>query len=94
MYGLSGGAERWLKIDLDLTEPPDSYARQALSVVGRRPFIPFFGATTGFVVNYTPDHALRFDLEGTPVETLARAYRPGEVTLYLKGREFELRILN
>ena len=32
-------------------------------------------------MNYTPDHAVRFDDEGQPVETLARAYRPGEVTV-------------
>jgi hypothetical protein len=42
--------------------------------------------TTGFVVNYTPDHAMRFDLEGKPIETLARAYQPGEVVLCLGGR--------
>jgi hypothetical protein len=28
----------------------------------------------------------RFDLEGKPVETFVRAYRPGEVTLYLGSR--------
>jgi hypothetical protein len=44
-------------------------------------------------VNYTPDHAVRFDVEGRPVETLTRAYRAGEVTLYLGGRPFPLRVL-
>jgi hypothetical protein len=34
-----------------------------------------------------PRHAVRFDLEGRPVETLAHAYRPGEVTLYIGGRK-------
>jgi hypothetical protein len=85
-YGLSGGADRWLKVPLDLGQPWDTYAAQALSVVKRTPVVQFFGPTTGFVVNYTPDHAVRFDLDGRPVETLTRAYRPGEVTLYLKGR--------
>ena len=41
----------------------------------------FFGATTGFVVNYDPDQSIRFDLDGNPVEALSHAYRPGEVTL-------------
>ena len=93
MYGISGGAERWLKISLDLDEPPETYAEQALSVVQRTPVVPFFGPTTGFVVNYTPDNAVRFDMEGRPVEIFAHAYRPGEVTLYLGNRELRLRIL-
>ena len=54
----------------------------------RTDLLQFFGATTGFIVNYTPDHAVRFDLEGRPTETLSRAYRPGEVTLYLGRRPF------
>jgi hypothetical protein len=92
-YGISGGAERWLKISLDLDEPPETYAEQALSVVQRTPVVQFFGPTTGFVVNYTPDNAVRFDMEGRPVEIFAHAYRPGEVTLYLGNRELRLRIL-
>jgi hypothetical protein len=41
----------------------------------------------------TPDYAVRFDVEGRPIEPLSRAYRPGEVTLYLSGRPFSLRVL-
>jgi len=36
-----------------------------------------FGKVEGFVINYTPDHAIRFDLLGNPVETLGAAYRRG-----------------
>ena len=84
--GLAGGAERWLKIPLDLSQPPLSYSVQALAVVRETPVVPFFGVTTGFIVNYTPDHAVRFDCEGRPVEGLTRAYRPGEVTVTLARR--------
>ena len=87
-FGLSGGADRWLKIPLDLSQLPESYAEQALSVVRRTPVVQFFGPTTGFIVNYTPEHAVRFDLEGRSVETLTCAHRPGEVTLSLSGRQF------
>lgn len=73
--------DRWLRIPLDLSEPPVTFAAQALTVVRRTPFVQFFGTTTGFVVNYDPDHAIRFDLDGNPVKVLNRAYRPGEVTL-------------
>ena len=77
LYGIRGGAERWLKIPLDLSQPRRTYAAQALSTAQRTPIVPFFGPTTGFVVNYTPDHAVRFNLEGSPIETLTHAYRPG-----------------
>jgi hypothetical protein len=86
-FGITGGAERWLVIPLDHSQPPLSYAAQALAVVRRTPVVQFFGATTGFIVNYTPDHAVRFDLQGKPVETFTRAYRPMEVTLTLGRRE-------
>jgi hypothetical protein len=93
MYGISGGADRWLKIPLDLSQPQETYAAQALAVVKKTPIVQFFGPTTGFVVNYTPDHAVRFDLDGLPVETLTHAYRPGVVTLYLGNRPFPFRFL-
>jgi hypothetical protein len=75
-----------VEIPLDLSESPSTYAEQALVVVRKTPVVEFFGPTTGFIVNYSPDYAVSFDLEGRPVETLARAYRPGEVTLYLGSR--------
>jgi hypothetical protein len=86
IFAVTGGAERWLRIPLDLSQPPVSYAAQALVVVRRMPYVKFFGLTTGYVVNYTPDHAVRFDCEGRPLENLTRAYRPGEVTITLGRR--------
>jgi len=45
--------------------------------------LPGFGIVTGFVINHTPDYAVRFDLDGNPVETLDKAYRRGRV--YMQG---------
>ena len=70
MFGVTGGAERWLKIPLDTSQSPVTYAEQALAVVRETPTVQFFGLTKGFIVNYTADHAVRFDLEGRPMETL------------------------
>lgn len=83
IYGLSGGAERWLRIPLDLSQSPVTFAAQALAVVERTPTVPFFGPTTGFIVNYTPDRAVRFDLEGAAVEQFGRAYDPGTVEVFV-----------
>ena len=87
IFGISGGAKRWLNIPLDLAQSPVTFATQALGFVRQTPVVPFFGPTTGFVINYTPDRAVRFDLEGNPVECLPCAYFPGDVTLTLGNRK-------
>ena len=51
-----------------------------------RKFVPYFGETLGFVINYTPDEAVRYNLEGHPVEILEEAYRPGEIEIRIGGR--------
>jgi len=92
--GLTGGARRWLHIDLDLSQPPISFIEQVLQALpkkaplgsnGRRR-VMFFGEALGFIVNYSPDQALRCDLDGRPLEVLEKAYRPGDVRLSLGGR--------
>src|SRR5215203_5231463 len=94
MCGFSGGIERWLVIRFDTREPPVSYIRQALAALPQklnhaadgRKYVTFFGRALGFIVNYSPDEAVRCDLDGRPVEVLPKAYRPGEVTLSLGGK--------
>ncbi len=90
-YGMTGGPERWLKIPLDLSQPPVTYAVQAHEVVAKTPFVPFFGKTTGFVVNYTPDSAVSFDLDGNPVEHFGRAYIPGQVEVFIGKQKLPAR---
>jgi hypothetical protein len=90
-YGLTGGPERWLKIPLDLSLSPLSYAVQAHEFVARTPFVPFFGPTTGFIVNYTPDSAVRFDLVGDPVEHFDKAYIPGQVEVFIGKQKLPAR---
>ena len=90
-YGMTGGPERWLKIPLDLSQPPVTYALQALEFVAKTPFVPFFGPTTGFVVNYTPDSAVSFDLDGNPIEHFDRAYRPGQVEVFIGKQRLPVR---
>jgi len=82
-YGMTGGPERWLKIPLDLSQPLVTYALQAHEFVAKTPFVPYHGRTTGFIVNYTPDSAVRFDLDGNPIEHFDRAYIPGQVEVLI-----------
>jgi hypothetical protein len=37
------------------------------------PGVAFFGATRGIVVNYSPDNAVEYDLEGNMLATLSKA---------------------
>jgi hypothetical protein len=49
--------------------------------------VPAFGKPIGFVINYSPDQAVRFDPNGQPVAILNKAVRPGTaVLLRLGGR--------
>jgi hypothetical protein len=95
--GVTGGAERWLVIPFDLSKPPISYIKQALEAlpekvrVGRdgKWFVPFYGEVLGVIINYSPDQAVRCDIEGEPLEVLPKAYRAGEITLSLGGTPVE-----
>ena len=92
--GLTGGTGRWLTIRFDVFRPPITFVEQALTALptmtrkgieGRRG-VMFFGQVLGFVINYDPDRAVRFDLTGAPLEVLPKAYRTGEVVLSFGGR--------
>ncbi|MGB8901090.1 MAG: hypothetical protein WCC90_18430 [Methylocella sp.] len=79
------GVEKLLRIDLDTTQRPVSFVRQVLNRLPEG--VPAFGKPIGFVINYSPDQAIRFDLNGQPTTILDKAVRPGTaVLLRLGGR--------
>lgn len=89
MFLLSGGPDAYLKINLDLKQPPITYAGQAAKIVRDTICVRFFGNPIGFIVNYSPDCAIRFDLEGTPLEVSERAYEPGSGSIEFGGRQID-----
>jgi hypothetical protein len=79
------GVEKLLRIDLDATQGPVSFVRQVLDRLPEG--VPAFGKPMGFVINYSPDKAVRFDSNGQPIAMLDKAVRPGTaVLLRLGGR--------
>ena len=86
MCALTGGPDRWLRIALDTTRPLLTFAEQALAAARREGAVLFYGAVTGAIVNYSPDRAVCFDLEGNPVRVYDQAYSPGAVTVSLGRR--------
>jgi hypothetical protein len=79
------GDSKLLRIDFDLENDSGSYIQQALQKIPKGT-IPAFGMPVGVVVNYSPDHAIRFDLEGMPLEFLGKAYHVGQPRLLMKGQ--------
>lgn len=86
------GVDRLRRVDFDLSKSPETYVQQALDGLrqklaeGKSDQIPTFGKPVGVIVNYSPDHAVRFDLDGNAIEALDRAYRLGEATLSIGNR--------
>ena len=76
------GVERLLRLDLDHALDPVTYVTQAMDGLKQRltrwkGVLPAYGRPVGFIVNFSPDSAVRFDLEGKAVEILDQAYRLG-----------------
>lgn len=87
---MTGGIGRWLIIRLDREQPPVTFVQQAVHAMQKlrsnsegHKGVPFFGRALGFTINYTPDQAVRFNLEGEPLEVLPAAYKPGVIQLRL-----------
>jgi hypothetical protein len=78
------GVEKLLQIDLDATQGPVSFVRQVLDRLPEG--VPAFGKPIGFVINYSPDKAVRFDPNAQPIAILDKAVRPGTAVLRLGGR--------
>jgi hypothetical protein len=55
--------------------------------------LPAFGRPMGFAVNYSCDHAVRFDLEGNALEVLPGAYRIGQTEFLLRGKPVPSEVL-
>ena len=85
------GVDVLLRLDFDLSSAPATFLAQSLDGLRQRlarwqGCLPAYGRAVGIVVNYNPDRAIRFDLEGNAVELFDRAYRPGVVQFAIGGR--------
>lgn len=87
------GVDQLKRIDLDPDSSPLTFIDQTFAGLRQKlkrwhGSIPTFGKPIGIILNYSPDHAVRFDLDGQPVEEFDRAYRLGHATLSIRGREY------
>jgi len=88
----------WLGIDLrvplDATANVITFPAQAMAGIKEqleryrfKGQIPTLGKPTGFIVNYSPDKAVQFDLDGNPLLAFDRSHRPGKPSFSIKGRK-------
>ncbi len=88
------GVDQLLRIEFDLTTEPASFVQQALKGIKdklrrwKSDELPAFGKPTSVIVNYSPDQAVQYDLQGQPMAVLDRAHRLGQARLMIGKREF------
>lgn len=81
------GVDRWLRIEFQDPQRPLGFVREALAAV-RGPLRGSpFGLATGFVINYREDYAVRFDLQGNPLEVYSEPHRSGQASLRMGSRD-------
>jgi hypothetical protein len=85
------GVDNLLRLDFETGGNPLRFVKKAQQELEQRlsrwkGTIPAFGRPTGFVLNFSPDRAVRFDPEGNPKKIFNKAYRVGQVNLSLGGR--------
>jgi ADP-ribosyl-[dinitrogen reductase] hydrolase len=66
------GADRNLRVDFEPGSSRITYVRQALDQVRRRSTIQFYGRAICVIVNYSPDDAVRFGLDGNALDAVRR----------------------
>ena len=86
------GVEKILRIDFDTSLPEETFVHQALAQIPEQTIA--FGRPIGVTVNYAPDRAIRYDLEGNPIETLTEAIRCGKafITVPPSKKDISVRI--
>jgi hypothetical protein len=84
IYAASGG-EDTMKVPVDWSSPPISWPRQAVSYLRDKPITPFFGRLTGFAIQHTSTHFVKFDLYGHPLSIHTGTYSPGQPYLLVEG---------
>ena len=86
------GINRLLRVDFDPDSDPETFVAQAVTGVRNKlaewksQVIPTFGRPLGVIVNYSPDHAVHYDLEGNEIEVFDKAYRLGEISFAISRR--------
>ena len=80
------GADQSLWVDFEPGSTSISFLKQALRAAKQRSPIPFFGNAIGVIINYSPNEALRFDMQGIPVEILPTAHQGETLSVLLGGK--------
>ncbi len=83
-YAMTGGSRHRI-IPFKEGSTPETYAAQAREALPN--VVRFLGRPIGYVVNYTPDFALKFNKEGRLIGRLDRTFRVGQSGVVIGGKE-------
>ncbi|KAB2773590.1 hypothetical protein [Brucella anthropi] len=72
-------ADKFKRIDFLPDSNPLTYVKQVLDRLPEG--VPCFGKTTGFVINYTPDKAIQFNIYGKPIKISCKYFAVGDVSI-------------
>lgn len=73
------GADQKRYVYFDFLTDPRIFKSRVLKQIPAT--IPLFGAVNGFVINFSPRYAIRYDLKGDVVEVLEKARTLGEIRI-------------
>ena len=85
------GVEKLKRVDIDLSKPVSTYPSQVIAEISKRITyngkIICFGKPTGFTINYSPNRAIQYDLEGNPIKEYNHAIRLGQASISVGGQK-------
>ncbi len=91
IFAVSGEGNK-LALRFKEESDPLTFVEQALRQLPKG--IMGLGATTGFVVNYTPDKAIRYDAEGRQIEELSETVEAPYSGIVVGGKRVDSRTLS
>lgn len=78
------GVHRMMRVEFQDTSLPLSFVDEILDKLPT--MVPTFGRVIGFAINFSPDYAVEFDLNGSPIRSIGQATQPGIATLTVNGK--------
>jgi hypothetical protein len=90
---MSGGAGRWLRLNFDATQPPETFFAQSLAMIGRNArqtpegewTTLWFGRVLGIAIHLAPDESRYYDVNGQPYSSRPNVVASGRGSASVVG---------
>jgi hypothetical protein len=90
---MTGGADRWLRLNFDATQPPETFFAQSLAMIGRNARQTpdgewkslYFGRVLGIAIHLAPSETRYYDLHGQPFPSRPHVVAAGQGSVSVVG---------